>query len=94
MDETDDDFYQDLWSLGCIISELLLGRVLFCGENGLDQLVEIIQVLGTPSSAQVQEMNRDYNKSTVFPLVDPLNLHEVSFNSHTFLNCETDWEFE
>ncbi|KAI4976309.1 hypothetical protein ZWY2020_049916 [Hordeum vulgare] len=33
----------DLWSTGCVMSELLLGQPIFPGESGVDQLVEIIK---------------------------------------------------
>ena len=39
----------DVWSAGCVVAELLLGQPLFPGESGVDQLVEIIKVLGTPT---------------------------------------------
>lgn len=50
----------DLWSMGCVCAEMMLGRPLFPGESGVDQLVEIIKVLGTPSSDQIRSMNRHY----------------------------------
>ena len=34
----------DIWSVGCVMAELLLGQPLFPGESGVDQLVEIIKV--------------------------------------------------
>lgn len=39
----------DVWSVGCVIAELMLGQPIFPGESGVDQLVEIIKILGTPS---------------------------------------------
>lgn len=39
----------DVWSVGCVIAELLMGQPIFPGESGVDQLVEIIKVLGTPT---------------------------------------------
>ena len=39
----------DVWSVGCVVAELLVGQPLFPGESGVDQLVEIIKVLGTPT---------------------------------------------
>ncbi|CAJ2628842.1 unnamed protein product [Trifolium pratense] len=33
----------DVWSVGCVLAELLLGQPLFPGESGVDQLVEIIK---------------------------------------------------
>ncbi|GAA5940869.1 uncharacterized protein JCM15063_000904 [Sporobolomyces koalae] len=56
----------DLWSFGCILGELLGGQVLFAGGSGLDQLVEIIKVLGTPSKADTRAMNPLYEQS--YPL--------------------------
>jgi serine/threonine protein kinase len=35
----------DIWSVGCVLAELIIGRPLFAGESGVDQLVEIIKVL-------------------------------------------------
>eukprot|EP01029_Cantina_marsupialis_P029526 TRINITY_DN781801_c0_g1_i1.p1 TRINITY_DN781801_c0_g1~~TRINITY_DN781801_c0_g1_i1.p1 ORF type:complete len:374 (+),score=91.23 TRINITY_DN781801_c0_g1_i1:86-1207(+) len=50
----------DIWSLGCVFAELLLGRPLFPGESEVNQLVEIIKVLGPPSRAQIAKMNPSY----------------------------------
>lgn len=47
----------DMWSLGCVLAELLLGTPLFPGESAMDQQVEILRVLGTPSKAQLMAMN-------------------------------------
>lgn len=38
----------DMWSVGCIIGELLLRKPIFPGESDIDQLVKIFNVLGTP----------------------------------------------
>jgi len=47
----------DVWSVGCVIAEMVLGEPIFCGESALDQLAEIIKILGTPTQAQVLQMN-------------------------------------
>ena len=39
------------------MAELMLGQPLFPGESGIDQLVEIIKVLGTPTRDQIKTMN-------------------------------------
>jgi len=52
----------DVWSTGCVIAELLLGEPLFPGESGVDQLVEIIKVLGTPTKEQIHSMNPNYSE--------------------------------
>ncbi|BGP40201.1 regulator of ime2 [Rhodotorula kratochvilovae] len=50
----------DLWAVGCILGEVLGGSVFFPGTSGIDQLVEIIKVLGTPTAEEVNEMNPHY----------------------------------
>lgn len=41
----------DVWSLGCIVAEMLLGYSLFRGENSRDQLDKIFYVVGTPTES-------------------------------------------
>ena len=52
----------DVWSAGCVLAELLLGVPIFPGDSGVDQLVEIIKVLGTPTRDQIREMNPNYQE--------------------------------
>ncbi|GIQ81312.1 hypothetical protein KIPB_002254 [Kipferlia bialata] len=63
-------FQIDMWSAGCVVAELLLGQPLFPGETGVEQLVEIIRVLGTPTREDIQEMNRSYTNYK-FPSIKP-----------------------
>jgi glycogen synthase kinase 3 beta len=58
----------DLWSIGCVLAEMLRGRPLFPGENGVDQLVEIVKVLGSPNRREVLAMNQQYFNFT-FPTI-------------------------
>lgn len=51
-----------MWSAGCVLAELLLGQPIFPGDSGVDQLVEIIKVLGTPTREQIREMNPNYTE--------------------------------
>lgn len=59
----------DVWSLGCVFAELILGKPLFPGESGIDQLVEIIKVLGTPSKEEIFAMNPHYTDFK-FPFIN------------------------
>ena len=52
----------DVWSAGCVFAELMLGQPIFPGDSGVDQLVEIIKVLGTPTREQIKEMNPNYTE--------------------------------
>jgi len=60
----------DVWSTGCVMAELMLGQPLFPGESGIDQLVEIIKVLGTPTRDQIKTMNPNYMEHK-FPQIKP-----------------------
>lgn len=60
----------DVWSAGCVLAELLLGQPIFPGDSGVDQLVEIIKVLGTPTREQIREMNPNYTEFK-FPQIKP-----------------------
>lgn len=66
----------DLWSVGCIIAEMILGSPLFCGNSSVNQLIKIIEVLGTPTEQQINKMNKNY-KDTKFPKVKAKNLKKV-----------------
>ncbi|KAF8820111.1 putative cell-cycle-associated protein kinase GSK [Cardiosporidium cionae] len=60
----------DLWSLGCIIAELVLLRPIFpgqalstekstrCGADEPYQLVEIMKVIGSPSAQDIAELGK------------------------------------
>lgn len=39
----------DMWSAGCILAELLGGKPIFKGEDYVDQLNRILNLLGTPT---------------------------------------------
>lgn len=52
------------------MAELMLGQPLFPGESGIDQLVEIIKVLGTPTREQIRTMNPNYVEHK-FPQIKP-----------------------
>ncbi|CAH2059970.1 unnamed protein product [Thlaspi arvense] len=66
----------DIWSAGCVLAELLLGQPLFPGENSVDQLVEIIKVLGTPTREEIRCMNPNYTDFR-FPQIKAHPWHKV-----------------
>jgi len=50
----------DVWSVGCVMGELLLSKPVFPGNDSVNQLVEIIKRLGTPTKEQIEAMNPSY----------------------------------
>ena len=54
----------------------MLGQPLFPGESGIDQLVEIIKVLGTPTREQIRTMNPNYMEHK-FPQIKPHPFNKV-----------------
>lgn len=58
------------------MAELMLGQPLFPGESGIDQLVEIIKVLGTPTRDQIRTMNPNYMEHK-FPQIKPHPFNKV-----------------
>ena len=69
----------DVWSMGCVISELVLGRPMFPGATTSDQLVEIIRILGTPTKDDICSMNPHF-KDHKFPDVKPIPFEKLFKN--------------
>jgi glycogen synthase kinase 3 beta len=60
------------------MAELMLGQPIFPGETGVDQLVEIIKVLGTPTREQIKTMNPNYTEYK-FPQIKAVQWSKVHF---------------
>ncbi|TPP66675.1 Mitogen-activated protein kinase [Fasciola gigantica] len=60
----------DIWSIGCILAEMLSNRVLFPGKHYIDQLNLILEVLGSPCKEDLESISnykaRDYLEQLPF----------------------------
>jgi len=73
----------DMWSVGCILAELMFKTPLFPGENEEDQLDRIYNLLGTPDYENWSEATRLPNwKTPLFSSYSQLASHCEQFGSN------------
>ena len=66
----------DIWSAGCVFAHILLRKELFASSCNVDQLVEVIKVLGTPTQEQIEDLNPVY-VSYNFPAIESIPLRSL-----------------
>jgi glycogen synthase kinase 3 beta len=69
----------DMWSTGCVFVEMINGEPPFLGDSQIEQLIQIIKVLGTPSKEDVLQMNKSYDMKgySKFPTVKPTDWKDL-----------------
>lgn len=67
----------DMWSLGCIIAELLTGHPLFMGENEQEQIACIMEIFGVPEKSMISQCSR---RKLFFDSVGNPRIHVSSKN--------------
>lgn len=65
-----------MWSLGCLIVELVNRRPIFVGSNSTEQIFEIIKILGSPTKDDLNSMNTELTDFS-FIHIDPTNLENI-----------------
>lgn len=61
----------DVWSIGCILGEMLGGRPMFPGTSTLNQLERIIEVSGFPTPSDIESVNSSYATTMLESLPAP-----------------------
>ena len=67
----------DVWSMGCVIAELVINRPIFPGKSANEQLTEIMKILGTPNKEEINAMNPKYKDGDKLPKVNPILWKDV-----------------
>ncbi|XP_065828877.1 mitogen-activated protein kinase 14-like [Oscarella lobularis] len=69
----------DIWSVGCIMAELLTGRSLFPGRDHIDQLTKILQLVGTPGEDFILKISSEHARTYLhqLPKMDKQNFATV-----------------
>ncbi|NXF38891.1 MK15 kinase, partial [Nyctibius bracteatus] len=55
----------DMWSIGCILGEMLLGKPLFPGTSTVNQIEQILRVIPAPSPEDILTLQSDYRASVI-----------------------------
>ncbi|TRZ01702.1 hypothetical protein DNTS_003588 [Danionella cerebrum] len=55
----------DMWSVGCILGEMLLGKPLFPGTSTINQIERIMSVIPHPSTEDVHAIRSEYGASVI-----------------------------
>ena len=50
----------DMWSVGCILGELINGKAIFQGKSTLNQIEKVLNILGAPSKEDVNSIDSQY----------------------------------
>jgi len=68
-----------MWSVGCILGELLGGKPMFPGTSTMNQLDRIIEVTGRPSQDDIEAIDSPFAATMLesLPRTQPLRLQEM-----------------
>nr|XP_023687091.1 mitogen-activated protein kinase 13-like [Paramormyrops kingsleyae] len=58
----------DIWSVGCIMGEMINGKTLFKGKDYMDQLTQIMKITGIPGSDFIKKLDSQEAQSYVLSL--------------------------
>jgi len=47
----------DVWSAGCILGEIIMGKPIFPGTSTLNQIEKVIKTIGHPTAPDVSAIN-------------------------------------
>lgn len=72
----------DIWSLACILMELITLKPVFPGDSEIDQLYKIFMILGTPDDNVWKNVSYLPNYQDYFPKWKGINLYKILGNNN------------
>lgn len=69
-----------MWSIGCILGEMLLGKPMFTGISNKDQFNKMVEFLGKPPTDELKE----YESALMQPIIKEIESIEVKGLSSSF----------
>lgn len=82
----------DVWSVGCILYKLATRKVLFPGNDHINQLTVIMDVLGTPGKALIKKCSpRNQRFLSSLPLKERRDLSEYLQPSNASVGFVEFW---
>lgn len=76
----------DMWSLGCILGEMMIGKAVFPGTSTLNQIEKIIEVLGKPRNEDIESLNSDLAEN----IINSININKKKSFASFFPNAHED----
>ena len=69
----------DMWSIGCILGELLGGKPMFPGTSTMNQLAKVLAVTGRPTMEDVDSIRSSFAQSMLdnIPPTDVVSFNEL-----------------
>jgi len=76
----------DMWSIGCMIGELLGGQPMFPGESTMNQLERILEVTGKPTKQDIKSIKSKHTAT----MLDSLNIKQSKTLQTMYPNAPAD----
>lgn len=72
-------FAVDIWAVGCVYAEMLLRRPLFPGTSAVDQVVKVLELIGRPSTQDIDSVDSAYASTLLemLPVLRPVSFVET-----------------
>jgi renal tumor antigen len=80
------NFKMDLWGVGCVFFEIVTLFPLFPGDNEVDQINKIHNILGTPSEEILKAFRKNSSQTTSFPVKKGKGM--ANFLTHVSSECQ------